>query len=201
MMSVVSPGLMADMLREALERGQNPGITISSDSMAPLLRRGDLIRLAAASPDTLLPGEVIVVRAPADLLTHRYWGALHGSDGAWLLTRGDRQRHFDALTPARDLVGRVVARERGRRRLLLISGLGGLLDRHLARLAALEIRLFAAGVQPPGGGESLTRHGRFAGSRADSLFVRLVRRAVFTWARLWTAVFGLFARPESRGRG
>ena len=65
--------LIADLLRRALAGGQQPWLTITSNSMLPLLARGDQIQLAACSAETLPPGEIIVVVAADALLAHRYW--------------------------------------------------------------------------------------------------------------------------------
>ncbi|MCA9990591.1 MAG: S26 family signal peptidase, partial [Anaerolineales bacterium] len=73
-MADVNPSLVAELLQESLQRGQTPFVTITSNSMAPLLRRGDQIGLEALPAGQLRPGDIILLRAPGELVCHRYWG-------------------------------------------------------------------------------------------------------------------------------
>lgn len=114
-----------------------PFLEVSSNSMAPLLRRGDSVGLAMALPQQLQHGDLITFVENGHFTTHRYWG----NTAEQMLTRGDRSATFDQPWTAASLVGRVVVRRRGSRSLLLDSGPGGRLSRFHYFLARCERRL------------------------------------------------------------
>lgn len=169
------PRTIAALLRQALAEGNQPRLTITSNSMAPLLRRGDVVRLAPSDVASLRPGDVIVLETPENLLTHRYWGNIAHGRGVRLITRGDRPLGFDRPSTAQDLVGRVIARHRGERELLFTGGRGERLNQRLARLAARESRWF--GATPPASAEDSCV------PPALTMPHRLLRRLLFLWAR------------------
>ena len=161
---------VADLLRYSLQQGQQPFVTITSGSMAPLLRRGDQVQVEAATWQALQPGDVVLVQAAVDLLTHRYWGSVQQEESVWLLLRGDRPLDFDGLLPASNLIGRVIRRRRQRHLLHLQHGAGGWLNRHLALLSRCEIRLL---------GPTTATHLRRRQGAA-----RIIRQALYAWAVL-----------------
>lgn len=128
-----------------MQQGHHPGLTLDSDSMAPLLRCGDQIFLEPVAYTQLRPGDVITVLKQSQFLTHRYWGTIRKGNSVFLITRGDRPLIFDPLWPASSLVGRVVACHRRGRRLNLKEGPGARLNRRLAGLAMAELR-WVAGI-------------------------------------------------------
>jgi signal peptidase I len=193
-MSEIAPALLADLLREALKEGKSPYLTVISNSMSPLIRRGDQIQLAPTTSDELKPGDIIVYQGPANLITHRYWGFLSENGRRQLVTRGDRPQHFDTpITPA-SLIGRVTARRRKKQLLNLAGGIGKWLNHHLAKLAQLEIRLFSSSLTtsdltsthlPSSGGRLSTSN--------NNLLVRFIRRILYSWAIILTLLISLFS--------
>lgn len=186
-MSEIDPALLADLLREAMNQGKHPFLTVVSNSMSPLIRRGDQIQLAPATAEQLQPGDIIVYFGPANLITHRYWGFLLDQGQTQLITRGDRPQHFDKPFSPTSLVGQVIGRRRKRRFLNLAKGFGRWLNSHLARLARLEIRLFAASpAQSPAVQAHLpTSGGRFSRS-TNGFLILLIRRLLYSWAIILT---------------
>lgn len=183
----IDAGVLADLLRDSLAAGRQPTLIVSSNSMAPLLQQGDQVVLCPVSPNALSPGDLVTMTAVPDLLTHRYWGVT--ADGANLvLTRGDRPLSFDTPRPQSDLVGRIGLRRRNGVDLILDEGLGGWLNRHLAWLAAVEWRWLAGDF--PAGGENVPPR------RQRNLSIRFIRRLIYTWACLVTAVVGRLARQQ-----
>ncbi|MFQ5420709.1 MAG: hypothetical protein ACE5EY_10165, partial [Anaerolineae bacterium] len=81
--------------------------------------------------------------------------------------------------------GRITARRRGGRELSLVTGPGGWLNRRLAFLSRWEWRWL---------------HGRFHPDR-PSLFLRLVRRVIYAWACLLTAVVEQITRFQPTPSG
>ncbi len=149
--------IIAEMLREGLARGDMPFLTISSGSMAPLLKAGDQVGLEAVDPLQLDAGDIVTLAPEGDLLTHRFWGW----EGSRLRTRGDRLLMIDPLWPPDCLLGRVIVRQRNGRTLSFTSGKGQRLNRHLARLNLSESHFLN-----------------------KKWLIRLIHRANFAWASL-----------------
>ena len=148
-MNRVDSRLIGELLTESLGRGLQPVLTISSGSMRPLLRRGDEVIIENAAWEGLVAGDIIVLRRPAALFTHRFWGTVTTSAGAWLTTRGDRSASFDRPVLPEAYVGRVAARRRNGRILFLDSGPGARANRRLTRLGAQELGLLARLLHRP----------------------------------------------------
>ncbi len=169
---------IAAILRQGLAAGQHPLVTITSNSMAPLLKAGDRAMVRQVDWRSLRPGEIVVVETPGILLTHRFYGTIDGPDGPWMVLRGDRPLTYDRPVPADRLVGRVVARQR-RRLISLESGAGGWLNRHLARLARLELRLLRRPAP-------MVADAPAEGPRPIPPAGRAARRALYLWALVVT---------------
>lgn len=194
--------MLAELLRESMARGDQPALTLTSDSMAPLLRTGDQIRIAPAAVDALQPGDIVTFIDDSDavqLMTHRFWGSVRQADQTLIVTRGDRPLWFDRPFGAGRLVGRAVARLRDGRELRLDTGSGARLNRRLAGLAGRDIaqlagveyaelaRIVAAVVADPAGSDA-------AGNRTPHPVQRLVHRTLFAAGFLLTGAAGLFDR-------
>ncbi|MCO5189335.1 MAG: hypothetical protein M9918_14215 [Anaerolineae bacterium] len=132
---------VAAIIRSGVHDGKTPHITVISNSMAPLLRRGDTISVTNCLASKLEPGDIILLQAHDSFVTHRYRGVVPNTDGLMLITRGDRSIRFDPLWPATALVGRVTSRKRAHYILALETGVGSYLNRHLAFVATAEERL------------------------------------------------------------
>ncbi|MEW5988391.1 MAG: hypothetical protein AB1791_17310 [Chloroflexota bacterium] len=184
--------LLADLLLTSIDQGKRPQLTIATRSMVPLLRPGDQVCLGPADLQALQVGDLIAVAAPARLLIHRYWGPTVVAGQRHLLTRGDRPLTFDPPWPADCLVGQVIARRRGQRRLWLTHGRGRWLNRWLARLSALELRLLSdspqLGRERPG--ERVNLPSPWEGE-GPGVRVRLIRRAFLTLATLLSELVSL----------
>lgn len=168
---------VAALLREALSQGKTPYLTVTSNSMSPLLRRGDQIGLSACHLQNLKPGDLIVLNDGDQLTTHRFWGTYERDGNAWLLTRGDRPLKFDPPWPAGQYVGQAIVRRRGNRALWLDRGAGRWLNARLNQLARLEGALFGhPTVNIPQPSRSLLQ--RF--------LIHVTRRVLFLYAALLT---------------
>ncbi len=144
-MADVDATLLAALLKESLQKGQHPRLTVTSRSMTPLLQPGDEIILELVTFEQLQPGDILTVKTENHLQTHRYWGS--GEQGH-LLTRGDQSLEFDKPWPVDDLIGRVHTRQRQDKVLSLRGGWGQWLNRQLTRLLTAEWRwLFPAPEQ------------------------------------------------------
>ena len=141
-MGRLDSAILADILRESMSQGQNPGITLTSNSMYPLLKTGDRISIEPVTPSDLQPGDIITIIDDGDrsqLLTHRYWGKQLNGNDLLILTRGDRPLEFDAPFAASKLVGRVISRQRKQHQLNIKTGSGKWLNGWLAKATAVEL--------------------------------------------------------------
>lgn len=133
---------VAGALRAGMGQGRMPFLEVTSNSMAPLLQRGDQVGLAAARPEQLQQGDVVTFVDGAHLTTHRYWGRA----GDRLQSRGDRTGAFDQPWQPDALVGRVVVRRRRGASFWLDLGLGRRLNRFLYRLSLMGQQLHTRGL-------------------------------------------------------
>jgi hypothetical protein len=136
------PGLLAEMLRQALSKGKQAQLTLDSDSMAPLLRQGDRLLLQSVRVEELQIGDIVVIADSSGLLVHRFWAYRDPLRPVELVLRGDSLSYFDRPVPGTNLLGIVVARLRNGRILALDRPPGRQLDRRLRCAARLENRLY-----------------------------------------------------------
>ena len=127
------------MLCQSLQEGVRPFLTVTSNSMFPLIRRGDEIQLAQADQNELDLGDIIVVEDDGGFLAHRYWSSFSSDGDNYLVLRGDRLKTFDPPYSASQFIGRVVARRRNNLILDLSHGIGRQLNTQLGRIAALTV--------------------------------------------------------------
>lgn len=191
----IDTALLADLLRDGLEDGEQPRLTIISDSMTPLLKVGDQVILAAASAENLTAGEIIVVAESHNMLTHRFWQTLDHAGNRYLITRGDRPTAYDAPHIASALLGRVIARVRNGQVLALDSGKGRKLNQTLGKLAAFENRHFANADHHPLTWETLSNiDSRLLGQQWNSAGRRMLRQTTYwllkRYAQLLTLLLG-----------
>ena len=176
----------AEVILEALKRNQTTFVTVRSDSMAPLLRRGDQIEIGSIRAEGLTMGDIIVFGEPEDLVVHRFWGIQSIDNGAYLLTRGDRLRYYDALTAKNQLRAIVMGRRRNGRSLSLNDGVGARLNRRLTHLSRLEAKAMRIPLPPsPSGPGRVARYGPVR---------RLARRLLYAMASLLTSLADRSAR-------
>lgn len=133
---------VAEALRVSLGQGRMPFLEITSDSMTPLLRRGDQVGLAPVRPELLQRGDIVTFVENEHLTTHRYWGQMAGR----LLSRADRSGAFDRPWQPQALVGRVVVRRRTGAGLWLDTGRGQQLNRLLFQGCVAGQRLSMLGL-------------------------------------------------------
>ena len=98
-----------DLVSGPTGRASLLNLHVIGDSMAPLLRPGDLVTAQPVQPDVLRLGDMIVVRHPSDLITHR----LVAVDEQGWHTKGDNCHRADEPVTVQAIVGRVVAIKRG----------------------------------------------------------------------------------------
>jgi hypothetical protein len=122
-------------VRDGLAAGHDLFTLVTSESMSPLIRSGDRVRVGKAERHALRPGDIVLVTSlDGSLITHRYIGSACVGGEILLHTKGDRSLAVDPPRPAAGLVGRVEAILRGEKALDIGRGWGYLVHRLLARL-------------------------------------------------------------------
>jgi signal peptidase I len=90
------------MLTKTLN-SESPTLVVISNSMFPVLKRGDLIFIQGTSPEDIKVGEVVVFRHGAGLAVHR----IISIQGEYIITKGDANIEKDQPITYEDIVGRV----------------------------------------------------------------------------------------------
>jgi signal peptidase len=123
------------------QAGRQHLISISGRSMLPAIHDGDhaLVSHGCAG---VRPGDVIVFRHDGTLIAHRVLRIEHGDDGPTFVTKGDNATHLDPPLSADEIVGRVLAIERGRRHTSLDTTTWRILGRLIATGTLAWTRLY-----------------------------------------------------------
>ena len=107
------PDLLAPLVRDLAADGRAIEIPVRGNSMRPMLRDGDRVRLGPVTEVNVRLGDVVLRVEPSGPITHRVVGWWPLRDGWRILTKGDGARRLDPALPPDRLVGRVVALIRG----------------------------------------------------------------------------------------
>ena len=140
--------LYLKVVREVLHQDQAAGplrLSVTSDSMRPLLRAGDWIFVEAVTASALRLGDIIVVQRGAELITHR----LVTQDEQGWRTHGDNTRVLDQVVLAEEIVGRVSAIERGTHRIDLQARRWQTANRWIGRIDRAKLRVLDVGRATP----------------------------------------------------
>jgi signal peptidase I len=112
-----------DIAAEVLSTGGGLRIRTRGLSMYPLIRHGDLIEVEPADASAVRLGDVILSRDGHDrIVGHRVVKVRGKGHGRTLMTKGDWTFRPDAPVEAGQVLGRIVAIERGGKRTALNSG-------------------------------------------------------------------------------
>lgn len=109
-MRLASADVAAPFVLDVLARDGSAWVRESSDSMAPLVRAGDRLRLAPIDRARLHPGDLVAFRRDAVLIVHRVLEC----HAAGVVTKGDALSRRDEAVGWESLVGRVVTLENAR---------------------------------------------------------------------------------------
>lgn len=133
-----------ELIREPLQKGQTLHLKVNGRSMQPLLRPGDRVVVEAFEAERLSCGDLLLIRRPADLVTHR----LIAREGDRFVTKGDASPCPDLPVLPEAVLGRVVAVEKGAGRLDLNSPAWRARSRLLGRLGAWEAAGWSGAPEP-----------------------------------------------------
>lgn len=139
----VPDAVLEDLSEELLARGGRVWRSVTSDSMAPLLRAGDRI-LVEPCADRIRWGDVIVFRSPAGPTVHRVLGIRRDTVPPQIIEKGDANP-FAGSIALTAVSGRVCRRDREGRSLDLNHGRGRVIQLILATLSLLALGGLLAG--------------------------------------------------------
>ncbi|MDX1413478.1 MAG: signal peptidase I [Candidatus Promineifilaceae bacterium] len=185
------PPSLGSILRHSISRGNSPHLSVISDSMSPLLRAGDTVKLAKLDPSHLRRGTIITFDYPSEpvtLITHRYAGQLHSNGQKRLITWADRTLMFDSPIELSSMIGCVVSRTRNDQELNIQHGKGAWLSKKLSKLATRELKWITKLdlVQDQLTEKVIANSDEKRRRSKTKIGVRLLRRANYAWALLLT---------------
>ena len=133
---------------ELLRRGAYVRFRAIGASMQPTIEDGELITVAPVAPESVKRGDILLYQNERGVFAHRVVGRVKGTvpllEGDCpldhYLLRGDASVSCDAPVQLEQVIGRVVAVQRGGRNLALDSRLANLL--RLARLKIAKSKAF-----------------------------------------------------------
>ena len=137
-----------EITAELLRRGAYVRFRAIGASMQPTIEDGELITVAPMAPESVKRGDILLYQSESGVHAHRVVGRVKGTvpllEGDCpldhYLLRGDASVSCDAPVQLEQVIGRVVAVQRGGRSLALDSHLANLL--RLARLRIAKSKAF-----------------------------------------------------------
>ena len=138
--------MFPDLMTELLRRGAYVRFRAIGASMQPTIEDGELITVAPVEPESVKRGDILLYQNERGVFAHRVVGVvkgtftINGGDSPPYLLRGDASVSCDAPVRLEQVIGRVVAVQRGGRSLALDSRLANLL--RLARLRIAKSKAF-----------------------------------------------------------
>ena len=158
-------------------RGEELRLTVTSGSMAPLLRPGDSVLVEPITTELKL-GEIVVLRHNNEWITHRVLRI----EAQRCQTYGDNARSVDEPITLDAVVGRVVAIERAGRTLDLRQGRWPVVNRALSWAGRNKLRVLNAGRQTLGQPDRLERSWRTWLAACGAAPFQIINRVVVWWA-------------------
>lgn len=110
-------------------------ISIAGASMSPSFRSGDIVIIKSANAAEVAIGDIIVCRSADGMIAHRLIRKYKNNGNMVLVTKGNSLPNFDNPVFPEDVLGKVVAIERGKRKINLDNPLGRLTNLFLAKIS------------------------------------------------------------------
>jgi len=109
----IDPQIITELTIISLREGKSPFVLVTSNSMSPLIRTGDELKITAAVISDLEPGDIIALDTADGMLAHRYWNLIQSTETDQILTKADSSVYFDPPFELAEYIGLIVARKRG----------------------------------------------------------------------------------------
>ncbi len=192
--------MLVQILKESVQQGMTPSLTVISDSMSPMLCRGDKVGLRQLPPNHAEPGQIITFANPDDgqrLITHRVAGVFLENGKDKLATYGDRSLLLDLPVSFDDVIGLVVWRQRESNYIDLMSGLGAWLNKKLAIRAHKNLELATGldiGKRTAIDSETVLLSNETCQRQRRKISKRLYFRLSYLWAYILTIASDFLSR-------
>ena len=172
----MTPPVFNELWEELLIKHGTCWAKVVSDSMYPVIKRGNQVLVEKADPDQVRFGDIVVFRRSGTLVTHRVIGKSKLGGEYHLLEKGDANLQ-STLVPVKDVIGRITAIRNTVKTLPIISGPGRLLQLILACISYTSVKIWAI-LRFCGTGLRRTSHRRQYGAVYHSSFSLLRRIAL-----------------------
>ena len=133
--------LLNELWEELLKEQGTCWGKVISDSMRPLVQRGDRVLVEKAFPDKVRFGDIAVFRRNGQLIIHRVLGKREFIGKHHFLEKGDAILHT-SLVPANNIIGRVSVIKNSDRTIRTLSGSGRICQLTLACISYTSLWLW-----------------------------------------------------------
>ena len=130
--------IVSKLVDSDLSYGDQICFQVTSNSMHPIINKGDSVIAEVISGRDVQCGDIVVVKRKDDFLAHR--AILHNKNG-WLI-KGDNNTIPDHLVPITDIIGRVTKVKKNNHEVNLESRKWKAINPYLAKLGWLQIQIF-----------------------------------------------------------
>jgi signal peptidase I len=107
----ITQSVLGEMWREACDRGMKLSFRIASNSMAPLLKTGDIVKVAKVQPSRVHIGDIVAFQDGKNVVVHRIIGKSPSNTRLVFRQMGDGGG-LSGEIPAQNLIGRVIVIEK-----------------------------------------------------------------------------------------
>lgn len=97
-----------DLLREALDRGEEVALSTRTDSMSPFLQPGQIFRVKKVPCQEIKPGDIVCFESGGCVVVHRVVKIFCQQNERFLISKGDRLFQLDRPVPSTKVLGRVI---------------------------------------------------------------------------------------------
>lgn len=140
--------LGCELAAEVLRASGKLRLRVTGASMLPAIWPGDVISVRSFDRDFPRPGDVVLCYRRGKLIAHRLVRRFaHQGESQWSL-RGDSVSGNDEPVPTKDLLGKVIAIERGSRRMRLQRSFPGCIVSWILRRSAFATRVMLLFLNP-----------------------------------------------------
>ena len=113
-------------------------LKVLGDSMHPLMKEGESIRVESFDPNTVSVGDIITFEKEDTYITHRLLWTKTRDNGIELITRGDNEINIDPPVSPDHVLGKVAALQRGSQTLQLKTPFWRFMNRLLGIIFLVE---------------------------------------------------------------
>jgi signal peptidase I len=126
------------LIREELGNGKKITLRVSGDSMHPLIRQGDSIRIERCAPEVLGIGDIITFKRDGAYYTHRLLRIVTRGSVTRLMTKGDNEVNLDPPVSPDQILGKVAVIWKKNRTLYLKTPFWSFMNRLLGVFSLVE---------------------------------------------------------------